>query len=82
MQNTAQASIWEADLYQPEMGATFCLPIRRIVSVKEVKVKPPMIAYHLIFSSADSDPAKGERSGKRKMLIEPPLLRSPRYGRQ
>ena len=42
VQNMAQASIWDSTLSQPTMGATFCLPISRLVSAKEVRVLPPI----------------------------------------
>ena len=50
------------------MGATFCFPITRIVSVKEVKVPPPNIESHFCVMRAASDPVKGDRSGNKKMF--------------
>ena len=44
--------------------ATFCFPIRRLVSAKEVKVNPPNIAYHFRMRRSAYDPAEGERLGK------------------
>ena len=56
------------------MGATFCSPIRKLVSVKEVKFSPPKIASHFRVRRAAYDPAKGERSGNKNMFGMSPTL--------
>ena len=50
------------------MGETFCFPIRRLVSAKEVKVPPPKIAPHFRVRRVASNPSEGDRSGNKKMF--------------
>ena len=67
-QNRAQSSSWNSASSQHTMVATFCFPISRLMSVKEVKVLPPKIASHFRVRRAASDPAEGERSGNKNMF--------------
>ena len=59
VQKMAQASSWDAASSQPAMGANFCLPIKGLVSAKEVRVPPPKTASHFCMRSAASNPDKG-----------------------
>ena len=68
MQKMAQSSSWDAASFQPAIGATFCVPISRLMSAKEVKVPPTKIAYHYRVRSATSDAAEGERSGNQNIF--------------
>ena len=69
MQKMSQASSWEADSSKPATEVTFCFPISRIVSEKEVSVPPPKIAPRFLVSGAASEPAEGGGAGgKRKNL--------------
>ena len=68
MKKTAQVSSWDAALSYPVMGETFCFPISRILSAKEVKVLPPKVVSHFPVRSAASDPTKGERSGNKNIF--------------
>ena len=72
MKNTAQYSSWDAALYQPATGTTFCFPIRRLVTKKEVKVLPPKIASNFRVRSSASDHAEGERSGNKNVFRASP----------
>ena len=54
------------------VAALNLFPIRRLVSVKEVRVPTPNIASHSQVRSAASNPAKGERSGNKKILRASP----------
>ena len=74
VQKTAHTLSWDKALSQPAMGTTFCFPISRLVSVKEVKVPPPKIASHSIVITVASNPAKGERSGNKNILRAPPTF--------
>ena len=74
MHNMDHASIWEADLTHPAMGAPLCFTTSRLMSVEEFKVPPPKIASQLHVRRAASDPSKGEISGNNKILSASPTL--------
>ena len=58
-ENTAQASSWDSASSHPVMGATFCFPISRLMSAKEVNVPPPKITSHFRVKRAAYDPVEG-----------------------
>ena len=72
LQKTTQVSSWYDALSQPAMGATFCFPISRLVSTKEVKVPFPKISSHFRISIAAYNPAEGERSGNKNIFRASP----------
>ena len=51
---------------------TFCLPRRVPVSANDMRVLSLRTTSHQQVMRADTEPAEGERSGKRKILIVTP----------